>query len=256
MTTRRARRRRGSTFEPSLTSVTRDGIGLELDPGAPSVGVLLAFTDRRGGVSAAPYDSLNLALSVGDRREAVLENRRRAARAIGFELSSLGVLRQVHGADLVRVGRRRSGLLGEADGLVTRRRGPVLGLLAADCAPVALAGARGLALAHAGWRGLVAGILDGAAAAVAPVWAAWVGPCIRACCYEVGPAVIEAFRDRSLPVADAAHVDIADAARAALGAAGVDRVAVSPSCTGCDGRWFSHRRDGVTGRNGTFAALV
>ena len=241
---------------PSLTSVTRDGIGLEVDEGARSRGVVVAFSDRRGGVSTGPYESLNLALTVGDEHQAVLENRRRVARAVGFDLYALGLVRQVHGADLVRVGRREAGLLGEADGLVTRHRGPVLGLLAADCAPVVLVGQGRLAVAHAGWRGLVAGVLEEAATAVAPVWAAWVGPCIRRCCYEVSTDVVDAFRGRALPVADGTHVDIAGAARAALGAAGVERVAVSRSCTGCDERWFSHRRDGVTGRNGTFATLV
>jgi copper oxidase (laccase) domain-containing protein len=83
----------------------------------------------------------------------------------------------------------------------------------------------------------------------------WVGPSIRSCCYEVGPEVIDAFTAAGLPVADAGHVDIPEAAAAALRACGARDVAVSEVCTGCDPRWFSHRRDGTTGRNGAFAAL-
>jgi len=248
--------RRRTLVEPALTWVERDGVGLEVDEGARSHGLLVAFSGRRGGTSEPPFDELNVALSVGDEPEAVGENRRRVARAAGFEPWALALARQVHGADLVQVGRRRRGLVGEADGLVARHRGPVLGLLSADCAPVVVAGARGLAVAHAGWRGLVGGIVGRAVAAVEPVRAAWVGPSIRSCCYEVGAPVVEAFRSSGLPTADDRHVDIADAAAAALGAAGVERVAVSEACTRCDDRWFSHRRDAVTGRNGAFAALL
>jgi copper oxidase (laccase) domain-containing protein len=82
-----------------------------------------------------------------------------------------------------------------------------------------------------------------------------VGPSIRRCCYEVGQEVVEAFTAAGLPVPDPTHVDIPDATAAALRLAGVEAVAVSAVCTGCDPRWFSHRRDGTTGRNGALAAL-
>ncbi len=239
---------------PSLTSMTRGGIAMEADEGARRAGVLVAFTGRGGGVSEPPFDTLNLALTVGDRDSAVLENRRRVAEALGFETWALALAIQVHGTDVIRVRRGQGGLLGTCDGLVTQSRRPVLGLLTADCAPVVLLGRR-LAVAHAGWRGLAAGMVAKAVDAAGPVRAAWVGPSIRRCCYEVGPEVVDAFTAAGLPVADPTHVDISEAAAAAVRAAGVDAVAVSAVCTGCDPRWFSHRRDGTTGRNGAFAAL-
>jgi polyphenol oxidase len=147
-------------------------------------------------------------------------------------------------------------VLGEADGLVARGPGPVLGILAADCAPVTLAGARGVAILHAGWRGVVAGVVEAGIDAVGPVWAAWVGPSIHECCYKVGPDVIAAFKSRDLPVAGADRVDPGRAAGEILRRDGVDAVFVSDECTHCNAQHFSHRRDGVTGRQGAFVALV
>jgi YfiH family protein len=227
---------------------------MEVDVDAGRDGVLVAFTGRRGGVSRPPYDTLNLAARVGDDGEAVEENRRRVAAALGYEPQALALARQVHGADVLAVG-ERTGLVGTGDGLITDAAHAVLGLLTADCAPVVLLGRR-LAVAHAGWRGLTAGIIAKAVAAAAPVRAAWVGPSIRSCCYEVGPEVVDAFAAAGLPVAGDRHVDIADAAGAAAGTAGAEAVVVSRTCTSCDPGWFSYRRDGTTGRNGTFAALL
>jgi YfiH family protein len=226
---------------------------MEVDEDAGRAGVLVAFTGRRGGVSEPPYDTLNVAAKVGDDAGAVEENRRRVAAALGYEPPALALARQVHGADVLTVD-EQTGLVGTGDGLVTDSTGPVLGLLTADCAPVVLLGRR-LAVAHAGWRGLTAGIIARAAAAAAPVRAAWVGPSIRSCCYEVGPEVVDAFAAAGLPVAGDRRVDVAEAAGAAARSAGAEAVAVSPTCTSCDPGWFSYRRDGTTGRNGAFAAL-
>ena len=239
---------------PSLTTTTVDGITVQADEAARRAGVLVAFSGRRGGVSEPPYDSLNLALTLGDRPSAVHENRRRVAAVLGFEPWALALAVQVHGCDVIRVRRGQGGLVGTADGMVTQSRRPVLGLLTADCAPVVMLGRR-LAVAHAGWRGLVGGMVEAAAAPAGPVRTAWVGPSIRSCCYEVGPDVIDTFTAAGLPVADDRHVDIPEAAAAALRALGVRDIAVSEVCTGCDPGWFSHRRDGTTGRNGAFAAL-
>jgi copper oxidase (laccase) domain-containing protein len=109
---------------------------------------------------------------------------------------------------------------------------------------------------HAGWRGLVAGVIEAGIATLGSPLRAWIGPCIRACCYEVGSEVVEAFRSKDLPVADRSHVDIAEAATAALSRAGVSQVAVSDACTCCNPSYFSYRRDGVTGRQGAFAARL
>jgi YfiH family protein len=243
-------------FAPALTRSVTDGVSVLTDEGALGRGVLVAFSDRMGGVSAHPYESLNLAARVGDAPEAVAENRRRVAAAARFQLASLALARQVHGTDLMEVEPGAAGVVGQADGLVARAPGVTVGILAADCAPVLLAGGGGVAAVHAGWRGLVAGIVGAGVQAVQPVWAAWIGPSIRACCYEVGAEVTEAFTARGLPVAAPGRVDPADAAAAALRDAGVGAVAESDVCTGCDGRYFSYRKEGVTGRQGAFVALV
>ncbi|HEV2757066.1 MAG TPA: polyphenol oxidase family protein [Actinomycetota bacterium] len=226
------------------------------DDAARDAGVLVAFTARLGGVGKPPYDSLNLALRVGDERADVTENRRRAAAALGFDLDRLTLARQVHAADVIDAAAGDAGVLGEADGLFSAAPGPVLAILAADCAPVTLWGSAGVAIVHAGWRGLVAGVVAKGVERVGEVHAAWVGPAIHACCYEVGPEVVDAFRDAGLPVADESHVDPGRAACVALRHAGVERLVMSDVCTSCDPRFFSYRRDGVTGRHGAFVSLL
>jgi polyphenol oxidase len=241
---------------PSLDVVTRGGVGLLVDRRAESYGVLVGFSSRRGGVSERPYDTLNLAGRVGDEPDRVAENRARSASALGFPVASLALARQVHAANTLEALPGQSGVLGEADILVAREPGPVLAILTADCAPVLVAGERGVAIAHAGWRGLVAGAIETAVAAVAPVRSAWVGPCIHACCYRVGSEVTDAFGDAGLPVAAPDRVDPAQSSLFALRRAGVQRVAVAEPCTSCDGDYFSYRRDGTTGRQGAFLALI
>jgi YfiH family protein len=243
------------TRAPALERSDYDGIGVLRDAEARRDGVLVAFLNRTGGVSRAPFDSLNLAVRGGDERADVVTNRARAAAAVGFDIADLVLARQVHGADLLEVPRGSSGVLGRADGLVTRVPGSVLGLLTADCAPIVVAGDASVAVLHGGWRGLVAGIVERGVAAVDRAQRAWVGPTIRACCYEVGPEVVDAFRRRGLPVGGERRVDPARAAAAVLGEAGI-QVAVSDVCTACDPSYFSYRRDGTTGRQGAFAALL
>ena len=241
---------------PELRAVSHNGVGFLIDEGALEAGILVAFGNRRGGVSRPPYDELNLALRVGDDRADVIENRRRAAGGAGFEFSALALARQVHGTDVIDVSPGQTGVLGVADVLVTRRPGPVLGVLTADCAPVVIAGERGVAVAHAGWRGLVAGAVETGLEQVGPAWAAWIGPCIHECCYEVGGDVLDAFSERDLPVARPGRVDPAAAAAHVLHRFGVEAVAVAGECTHCTPGYFSFRRDGLTGRQGTFAGLL
>lgn len=243
-------------FTPTLKSRVSDGVEVLSDEAARSHGWLVAFTSRRGGVSAAPYDSLNLAARVGDEPEPVEENRRRAARAVGFDPARLALARQVHAADLIDVQKDASGVLGEADGLTVKEPGPVAAILTADCAPVVIASHHSIAVLHAGWRGLVAGVVETGVESLGDVRAAWVGPCIHSCCYEVGPEVTDAFAERGLPVAGTRRVDPAQGAAAALRNAGVKKVAVAEQCTHCNSNFFSYRRDGVTGRQGAFAGLV
>lgn len=243
-------------FAPSLEPRTRMGLHLLADPHAAARGLLVAFADRRGGISRPPFDTLNLAARVGDERAAVDENRARAAAATGLDLARLALARQVHGRELREVGPGDSGVLGDADGLIVRSRGATAAMLTADCAPVVVAGEDGVAVLHAGWRGLVAGIIAGGVGSLLRPYAAWIGPSIRSCCYEVGPDVVHAFEAAGLPIAEEGRVDTAEAARAALGAAGVEHVAVAPVCTHCDPNSFSYRRDGRTGRQGAFGGLL
>jgi polyphenol oxidase len=250
-------------IKPELVAEERDGIGLLSDPAAGTAGLLVAFTDRRGGVSSAPYAELNLAARVGDDVEAVMENRKRAGRAAGFDETRLALSRQVHGKELVNVAGEQSGVIGEADGLVVSEPGTVVGILTADCAPVVVASRNGsgkVAVLHAGWRGLVAGVLPDGIAKVGEASAAWIGPCIKACCYQVGAKVVAAFDDAGLPVerrsGDGGFVDIADAARASLERAGLSNVADTGICTHCNQNYYSYRRDGVTGRQGAFVSLL
>jgi YfiH family protein len=243
------------SFRPAVTALDADRIRLLTDVGASECGVSVFFTDRHGGVSTAPFDSLNLALRVGDDVSRVEENRRRVAGAGGFEVDRLSLARQVHGADVIEVRDGDAGVVGEADVLFTRSRTMTLGVLTADCTPVVLWGEGVVGLVHAGWRGLVAGAVETGVAILGKVNAAWVGPSIHSCCYEVGPEVIDSFTQRALPVADDAHVDPGRAAVVALRRTGVEAIFVSDTCTSCDQRYFSYRRDGVTGRQGAFVAL-
>jgi YfiH family protein len=243
-------------YRPSLESISRNGVPVVTDVAARKRGWLVGFSSRRGGVSAPPYDTLNLAARGGDRPQDVVENRDRAAIALGFAPHALALARQVHSAGLLEVIAGQAGVLGEADVLVAREPGPVLGILTADCAPVLMMGEGGIAVAHAGWRGLVAGAIEKAVDAIGPVAAAWIGPCIHACCYEVGPEVIAAFRAAGLPVAAAGRVDPEQASAFALARAEVEHVAVAGVCTSCSPDYFSYRRDGVTGRQGAFLAAA
>ena len=213
--------------------------------------VRVAFTDRDGGVSDPPFHSLNLGLLVGDDEGCVWENRIRVGKAAGFDADDLALARQVHGADVAEAD--KSGVVGDADILVTEHPGRPIGILTADCAPVVLEGRTRIGVVHAGWRGVVAGAVEAGIEAVGDVRRAWVGPSIHACCYEVGPEVVSAFEAKGLPVADASHVDPARGAEALLRRAGVTEVFVSEVCTHHDERYFSYRRDGTTGRQGAFA---
>ncbi|MFP5352346.1 MAG: polyphenol oxidase family protein [Actinomycetota bacterium] len=234
----------------TLEERTLGGLRVSTDPHQEGVTVL--FTDRNGGVSPAPFDSLNLAARVGDDPALVAENRSRVAKGGGFDPAAMRLARQVHGADLLEVNFEDNVVAGEADVIATREPGLVIGILTADCTPVVVAGDDRVAIAHAGWRGLVAGAVEVAVEWVGRPYAAWVGPSIRSCCYEVGPEVIAAFEERGLPVAAPDRVSPGEAAVFALERAGISNVAASSDCTSCDPRYFSYRRDGLTGRQGAF----
>jgi polyphenol oxidase len=219
------------------------------------------FFTRRGGVSSGPYASLNCSLSSADGREAVLENRARAARALGAEPARLLGLTQVHGTGVATVTEPWApGQGARADAMVTACPGLALGIVTADCAPVLFADAGGtiVGAAHAGWRGAVAGVLEATVAAMAAIGTsadritAAVGPCIAQASYEVGPDLRDAVLARS---ADDAvfftpgqrdgrwQFDLPGYCAARLRAVGVGRVIVTGFDTlGDEGRFFSHRR--------------
>ena len=253
--------------------------------GAPFVdGFVHGFTSRVGGVSAPPFDTLNLGGKWGDDRAQVSENRRRVERAIwgGAGARPIVVARQVHGATVVRVrgGGDRAAIAGmDADGLCTDVPGVVLGVFVADCVPALLVDPRtgALAAVHAGWRGTVARVLPAAVRALGDEFGARpgnlrvaLGPAIGPCCFEVGPEVVAAFealfadaRARGIVVpsprgaAGKANVDLKAANRLLLERAGVAPAAIDagPECTHCErARFFSFRRDG--GATGQLMGLV
>jgi polyphenol oxidase len=240
---------------------------LNAEWGAPAP-VRAACTLRAGGVSAAPFASLNLALHVGDEPAAVAENRRRVRAALALPGEPFW-LEQVHGvavADVDAAG-GAAGAPGPADGAVTFRAGTVLAILVADCMPVLFASDDGavLAAAHAGWRGLAGGVLEATVRAMRvdpPRVHAWLGPAIGSAHFEVGAEVRAAFLAQD-PRADAAFAanargrwqcDLELLARQRLAALGVQRISGAGLCTYTQPqRCFSYRRDGRTGR---MAALI
>ena len=237
-------------------------------------GVGALMTTRTGGVSPAPWDTLNLGTAVGDDPAAVAENRQPVERALGARPV---YLRQVHGATVLRVTAADAECdPPEADGAVTNQAGVACVVQVADCLPVLFAapGGRAVGAAHAGWRGLAAGVvertLEGvcALAGCAPrELRAWLGPCIGPRRFEVGVDVLQAFgadpqapaaHPRFVPRTDVHHADgrprwladLAGLARERLAAAGVTAIDGASACTVEErSRFFSFRRDGVTGRH-------
>jgi purine-nucleoside/S-methyl-5'-thioadenosine phosphorylase / adenosine deaminase len=222
----------------------------------------VGFGSRVGGVSAAPYDSLNIGVLTEDADANVVENRGRLAAAVGVEPRDVPIGLQVHKADIaVHEGPQEPSpfaepgpALEEVDGHVVRGPGLAPLVLTADCLPVALAGPGGVAMLHCGWRGLAAGIVERGAREVEATTAA-IGPGIGPCCYEVGPEVTGAFADLGEGIADGRMLDLPEVARRLLARAGVETVESAGLCTFCEsGLFFSHRRDqGVTGRMGNLA---
>ena len=215
-------------------------------------GVKIAFSKRLGGASSAPYDSLNMSPFIGDDPADVSRNQGLFLEALGA--ASLKLVKQVHGTDVLEAASAQptpngACVLGEGDAVVAGRdESGAVAVLAADCVPVLLAGTERIAAVHAGWKGLVGGAIERAASSVGEVRAAWVGPSIRGCCYEVGAEVLDAFAAADLPSVDDTHVDPGRAAALILRRAGVQELFASTDCTHCDPTFYSYRRDGQTGR--------
>ena len=218
-------------------------------------------TLRLGGVSRGPHESLNLATHVGDEPDCVLENRRRLRTQLGLEHEPAW-LEQVHG---IGVARAAAATLPVADAAITDAPGPACAILTADCLPVLFARTDGkrVAAAHAGWRGLSAGVLEATIDALATPpreLLAWLGPAIGPAHFEVGGEVRDVFL-RLDPAAVAAfranerrrwQADLYRLARQHLNRAGIDAVYGGGRCTFAEtGRFFSYRRDGECGRMAT-----
>lgn len=226
-------------------------------------GTGVAFTSRRAGASAGPYTSLNLGGAVGDEPAAVGRNRTSVARAVGVAPDHLLFAEQVHGTDVVVADGPWAGAAPGADAMVTRTPGLALGVLVADCVPVVLrAPAEGVVgVAHAGRRGLAAGVVPTVLAALRDLGArsidAHVGPSVCARCYEV-PSGLRDEVAAVVPVSASvtrrgtASLDLAAGVAVQLVDGGA-AVTVHPGCTAEDATLYSYRRDGVTGR---FAGLA
>lgn len=215
---------------------------------------------RSGGVSTGVFASLNLSDSVGDAAELVAENRTLLMRSIGLAKQPMW-LNQQHGKRVIGVDQYRAGIA--ADGAVSRTCGSICTVTTADCLPVLLSAKDGreVAALHAGWRGLVRGIVRAGVSTMntpPEQIQAWIGPAISAGVYEIGNEVRDAFLRRYPGASSAFHAsrpqhwyaDLPRLASMLLRICGVNEVTLSGQCSFSDpSRFYSHRRDGRTGRN-------
>lgn len=244
------------------------------------------WTDRHGGVSAGRYASLNLGDHVGDLASAVAENRRRVSLAVAARIAAPDAmqsdamqsdamkivwLQQEHGMHVHNVaspGRDRPDVRPPvADAAVTALSGVAVAVLSADCVPIALACDGATGVAHAGWKGMIEGVVEEAVAELRRVGTgrvkALIGPCIHPARYEFGSSDLErlaarlgrrviARTDRGAPA-----LDLPVAARVVLERSGVAEGDIESvgQCTAASAGYFSHRRDGVTGRQAMIAVL-
>jgi YfiH family protein len=260
-----------------------DGLSHELltcEAWKPFDWLLHGFSQRSGGYSGAyGVDELNLGFTAEDERENVLRNRERLVEALtkrhaGEQRPELVTIRQIHSSDVHRVNGAQVPEPG--DGLMTDRPGKLLAILTADCVPVLVVDTHRRVVAgfHAGWRGTVQGIVQAGVAKMQAEFAsreedlsAAIGPCIGACCYTVGPQVLEEFRSRfayadelftGVGRADLElRLDLVEANRRQLLEAGLreENVHSLGECTGCSPqRFFSHRKSG--GRTGRMMSVI
>ena len=240
---------------------------MHTNPAAPSaVRPRRVVTDRRGGRSRAPYESFNLGSHVGDDPADVAANRARVARELEVADEHLVWMDQVHGTNVAVVDGPQGGPVPATDALVTATPGLVLAVLAADCVPVLLADHQTgvVAAVHAGREGVRTGVVPAALSAMASLGArarhvsALLGPAVCGECYEV-PEQMQRDVARVAPAAAARTragtpgLDLRAGIAEILRRAGISEVVQDPRCTVEDSTLFSHRRDGVTGRQ---AALV
>ncbi len=229
-------------------------------------GVQHRFFTRRGGVSDGLYSSLNCGYGSDDLPDNVRENRRRAAAEFALGETDLLTVHQIHSTDVLTVGAERWTSPGapKGDALVTDRPGVVLGVLAADCAPVLLADAEAqvIGAAHAGWKGALGGVVDTTIAAMEKLGArrervrAAIGPCIGAASYEVGPEFPAPFLEQDQandaffhPARRAGHFmfDLAGYLLRRFALAGVTAIATGHDTLAATEDFFSYRRNTLGG---------
>ncbi|MFI9465828.1 peptidoglycan editing factor PgeF [Streptomyces xiamenensis] len=237
-----------------------------MDRQSTASGAHFAFTNRWGGVSAAPYDTLNLGGAVGDDGVAVEANRARAAADLGLDPAAVCWMTQVHGREVaVAEGPWPGGPAPRADGVVTARRGLALAVLTADCTPVLLADATAgvVGAAHAGRPGLALGVVPATVEAMVELGAAperitaRTGPAVCGPCYEV-PAAMRDEVEAAVPGSGCftrggtPGIDIGEGVRRQLAGAGVTDFLLSPVCTLESADHYSYRRDRTTGRQASY----
>jgi YfiH family protein len=256
-----------------MTFRERDGLRYYAFPALAAAGAGHALFTRRGGVSRAPFESLNLGASVGDDPSAVAENHRRAFALFGRSLESAPPIHQVHSNRILTAAiSRNGGPPPQADGLVTDSPAITLCMRFADCVPILLydPARRALGMAHAGWKGTVAGVAESAVEAMRSRFGsrpedllAGIGPSIGPDHYAVGAEVLDALRDAFGGASEAwlsrrgggIHLDLWSANEFLLRRSGVENVERSGVCTACHtADWFSHRAE--HGRTGRFGALM
>lgn len=260
--------------------VERDGVAIYTVPSLfEAAGIGIAFSERIGGVSRAPYASLNLAGHVGDESSSVDRNRAILLESIGIAALAdrLTTAEQVHGAELAEVAPNLIGSgasvrtghppVAGADGLWTRARGVPLMLMFADCVPVILArpSLPAVAVVHAGWRGAAAGVAGRAASVLRELaglddCVAFIGPHIGPCCYEVGSDCVSHFDNRFVTITAASpYLDLGAVVAADLERSGVPegRQCHLGICTAHNtDRFYSHRAEGPTGRHGALVVIL
>jgi YfiH family protein len=232
-----------------------------------------AIFARLGGQSQGPFASLNVGSLVGDNRAAVQANHELIYAQLGLQPAAVVTARQVHGAHVAAVRSSDGGtIIPETDALISDEPGVALLLRFADCVPVVLYDPQrqAIGLAHAGWRGWVAGVVQNTVSALQSAFGsqpadlvAGVGPAIGPCCYEVGPDVVAAVERIAgagtdllrRPPDGVVHLDLPGAVRWQLQRSGVRRIEDSGLCTHCrTDEFFSHRAE--HGHTGRFAAVV
>ncbi len=221
-------------------------------------GIHAAVTLRSGGNSSAPYQGFNLAKHVNDKAEHVAANRKQLKASLQLPGDPVW-LNQVHGDTVVKADQTDAGI--EADAAYTDQANTVCAVMTADCLPVLMVSADGqrVAAIHAGWRGLLAGVIENTVIQMQAEngWA-WLGPAICPRCFEVGAEVRVAFVQNNSAYTSAFSaqgvdnkylMDIFQLARMKLQQLGVKQIFGGKDCTVCDReRFFSYRRDGETGR--------